>query len=102
MRLLEKLFYGLTNPIEVSAMMTHCAVQDGFEISPRFRHTIEERIERLERDAEQDEAQVKLLVDGDHIRRHMRLVAMERFEALRMRLFLDRSKVRLPRPLIAL
>jgi hypothetical protein len=32
----------------------------------------------------------------------MRLVATERAEALRMRLFLDRSKARLPRPLIAL
>ena len=83
-------------------MMTSCAVQDGFEISPRFRRTIEERIGRLERDAQRDEAQVKMLVDGDHIRRHLRLVAMQRFEALRMRLFLDRARVRLPRPLIEL
>jgi hypothetical protein len=30
----------------------------------------------------------------------MRLVAIQRSEALRMRLFLDRSKTRLPRPLI--
>jgi len=29
-------------------------------------------------------------------------VAMQRSEALRMRLFLDRSKTRLPRPLIAI
>jgi hypothetical protein len=63
---------------------------------------VEERIERLERDAEWDEAQVDLLSDGDHIRRQMRLVAIQRAEALRMRLFLDRSRVRLPRPLIAL
>ena len=83
-------------------MMTSCAVQDGFEISPRFRRTIEERIGWLERDAQRDEAQVKMLVDGDHIRRHLRLVAMQRFEALRMRLFLDRARVRLPRPLIEL
>ena len=75
---------------------------DGFEISPRFRKSVEERIERLERDAEWDEAQVDLLSDGDHIRRQMRLVAIQRTEALRMRLFLDRSRVRLPRPLIAL
>jgi hypothetical protein len=61
---------------------------------------VEERIARLERDAEHDEAQVALLEDGDHIRRQMRLVAVERAEALRMRLFLDRSKTRLPRPLI--
>ena len=83
-------------------MMTNCAVSDGFEISPRFRRTVEERIARLEKDAEFDEAQVALLEDGDHIRRQMRLVAMQRAEALRMRLFLDRAKTRLPRPLIAL
>ncbi len=83
-------------------MITSCAAGEGFEISPRFRRTIEERIARLEKDAEFDEAQVALLVDGDHIRRQMRLVAIERSEALRMRLFLDRAQTRLPRPLIAL
>jgi ribosome-associated translation inhibitor RaiA len=83
-------------------MKTNCVASEGYEISPRFRRTIEERIERLEKDAEFDEAQVSLLVDGDHIRRHMRLVALQRGEALRMRLFLDRAKTRLPRPLIAL
>jgi ribosome-associated translation inhibitor RaiA len=83
-------------------MMTNCATGDGFEISPRFRRTVEERIERLEKDAAFDEAQVSLLEDGDHIRRHMRLVATQRCEALRMRLFLDRDKTRLPRPLIPL
>jgi hypothetical protein len=83
-------------------MKTNCATKDGYEISPRFRRTIEERIERLEKDAEFDEAQVALLEDGDHIRRHMRLVALQRGEALRMRLFLDRAKTRLPRPLIEL
>ncbi len=75
---------------------------ESVEISPRFRHTIEERIERLERDAAFDEAQVTLLEHPDHIRRQMRLVAVERAEALRMRLFLDRAGTRLPRPLIAL
>jgi hypothetical protein len=83
-------------------MMTNCAVSEGFEISPRFRQTIEERVARLEKDAEFDELQVANLIDGDHIRRHMRLVAIQRAEALRMRLFLDRAKTRLPRPLIAL
>ncbi len=63
---------------------------------------ITERVERLERDANQDEAQVALLESGDHIRRQMRLVAVQRAEALRMRLFLDRARTRLPRPLIAL
>jgi hypothetical protein len=77
---------------EESAMLTDCAVNDGYEISPRFRRTVEERIARLEKDAEYDEAQVALLVDGDHIRRQMRLVATERADALRMRLFLDRAR----------
>ena len=75
---------------------------EGFEISPRFRRMVELRIERLEKDAVADEAQIALLRDGDHIKRHMRLVAMQRAEALRMRLFLDRSRTRLPRPLVAL
>jgi hypothetical protein len=32
----------------------------------------------------------------------MRLVAAQRTEALRMRLFLDRARIRVPRPMIAL
>jgi hypothetical protein len=83
-------------------MTTNCAAHDGYEISPRFRRTVEERIARLERDAERDEAEVERLEDIDHIRRQMRLVAVERAEALRMRLFLDRATSRLPRPLIEL
>jgi hypothetical protein len=72
-----------------------------FEISPRFRQTIEARISRLERDAEHDEAQGSRLIDPDHIRRHMRLVALERAEALRMRSFLERCRLREPRTTIA-
>jgi hypothetical protein len=83
-------------------MMTNCTASEGFEISPRFRRSVEERIVRLERGAESDEAMVAGLEDGDHIRRQMRLVAVQRGEALRMRLFLDRARTRLPRPLIAL
>lgn len=83
-------------------MISNCAAHESFEISPRFRRTVEDRIARLERDAVEDEAQVAALVDGDHIRRHMRLVAIQRAEALRMRLFLDRARTRLPRPLIEL
>lgn len=83
-------------------MISNCTASEGFEISPRFRQSVEERIARLERDAESDEAVAGTLVDGDHIRRQMRLVAAERAEALRMRLFLDRAGTRLPRPLIAL
>lgn len=74
----------------------------GFEISPRFRQKIEERVARLERDAACDEEQIHLLAHVDHIRRQMRLVAAQRAEALRMRLFLDRAGTRLPRPLIEL
>ena len=81
-------------------MTSNCAAQEGFEISPRFRQTVEERIARLERDAAHDEAQLDRLDDIDHIRRQMRLVAVQRAEALRMRIFLDRARPRLPRPLI--
>ena len=83
-------------------MDTKCDTTESFEISPRFRRTVEERITRLERDAIFDEAQVAGLEDGDHIRRQMRLVAIQRAEALRMRLILDRVDTRLPRPMIAL
>jgi hypothetical protein len=83
-------------------MMTNCAASEGFEISPRFRRSIEERIARLEKDAAFDEAQMAFLKDGDHIRRHMRLVAIQRGEALRMRLFLDRARPRPERPMIKL
>jgi hypothetical protein len=77
-------------------------MHEGFEISPRFRRSIEERIARLEEGANYDEAQLQFLVDQDHIRRQLRLAAVQRAEALRMRLFLDRAGTRLPRPLIAL
>jgi hypothetical protein len=83
-------------------MIVNCVVNDGYEISPRFRKSIEERIARLERDAANDEAQIERLEDFDHIRRQMRLVITQKTEALRMRLFLDRARARLPRPLIEL
>jgi len=83
-------------------MIVNCVVNDGYEISPRFRKSIEERIARLERDAATDEAQIERLEDIDHIRRQMRLVSTQKAEALRMRLFLDRARARLPRPLIEL
>ena len=75
---------------------------EGIEISPRFRRSIEDRIARLESGADYDEAQLSFLSDPDHLRRQVRLVATQRTEALRMRLFLDRTGTRLPRPLIAL
>ncbi len=82
-------------------MIHNSAPEQCFEISPRFRRTIEDRITRLERDAEWDEAQAAQLGNGDHIRRQMRLVAAERAEALRMRIFLDRARTRPPQPLTA-
>ena len=81
-------------------MILNCAALDGYEISSRFRKTIEERIARLEQDAASDESQITQLEDPDHIRRQMRLVIAQRTEALRMRFFLDRARTRLPRPLI--
>ena len=83
-------------------MTGQCATQEGFEISPRFRLSVAARIARLERDAAWDEARIEGLEDIDHIRRQMRLVAAQRAEALRMRIFLDRARIRLPRPLIQL
>lgn len=83
-------------------MAIEFAVHEGFEISLRFRQILEERIARLERDAAHDEAQLDRLDDIDHIRRQMRLVAVERAEALRMRIFLDRAKTRMAGPLIEL
>jgi len=75
-------------------MKIDCSIQDHYEISSRFRNTIEERIAKLEQDADNDEAQVSCLSNPDHVRRQLRLVAVERAEALRMRLFLNRSRTR--------
>ena len=72
-------------------------LEQGFDISPRFRKTVEERIARLERDADWDEGQMAALESKDHIRRQRRLVAAQRAEALRMRIFLDRARTRVPR-----
>jgi hypothetical protein len=74
----------------------------GPEISVRFRQSIEERIVRLERDADMDERVLFELKDADHIRRHLRLVTVQRAEALRMRRFLEQARTRLPRPMIPL
>jgi len=75
-------------------MTDDCAANAPYQISPSFRAVIEQRIARLERDAAHDESWVEYLEDADHIRRHMRLVAIQRAEALRMRLFLDRTSTR--------
>ena len=83
-------------------MRSDCATYNRFEMSPRFRRSIEERIARLDGDAEQDEARIKLLVNRDRIRRQMRLVAVQRADALRLRLFLDRMQTRVTVPSIAL
>jgi len=76
--------------------------REGFEISSRFRRLIEDRIKRLEQDADSDEAQLAVLRHGDHIRRHMLLVAVQRAEARRMRHFLENSGTRIPPPMIKL
>jgi ribosome-associated translation inhibitor RaiA len=81
-------------------MITNCTGLETFEISPRFRQSVEERIARLERDADYDEAQLVFLTDKDHIRRHQRLVMMQRAEALRMQIFLDRAKPNVARAMI--
>jgi ribosome-associated translation inhibitor RaiA len=83
-------------------MILNCAANEGFEISPRFRQSIESRIEKLERDADADEIYALRLVDVEHIRRQLRLVAAQRAEAVRMRLFLARTRTRLPPPMIEL
>jgi hypothetical protein len=83
-------------------MILNCAANEGFEISPRFRQSIEIRIARLERDADSDEAFIEHLANIDHVRRQMRLVSVQRSEASRMKGFLERARTRLPRPLIQL
>lgn len=81
-------------------MIPETSGPEGVEISPRFRRSIEERIERLERGADFDETQLAHLEHADHLRRHRLLVAAQRAEALRMRLFLDRSGTRQAQPMI--
>lgn len=72
------------------------------EISPRFRSALQSRVDRLEQDAHSDESRISALADPDHIRRQLRLVAAQRAEALRIRLFLDRAGTRAPRPYVAI
>jgi hypothetical protein len=83
-------------------MNTSSTSPEAYEISPRFRQSLEERVARLERDAAEDERMLTYLEHEDHLRRHRRLVAVQRAEALRMKMFLDRARHRLPRPMIAL
>ncbi|HEY1767128.1 MAG TPA: hypothetical protein VGG26_05710 [Terracidiphilus sp.] len=78
--------------------MINCIPFEDYEISPRFRQTVERRIARLESDAAEDEARVAMLEDPDHIRRQMRLVVAQRAEALRMRIFLERTITPRPSP----
>jgi hypothetical protein len=62
---------------------------------------IECRITRLESDAARDEATLWKLENSDHIRRHLRLIVVQREEAMRMRRFLDQSGDRIPPSMIA-
>jgi len=82
-------------------MNTNTPVANVYEISPRFRRMIEERIERLERDAVTDELNSMSIENEDHMRRHLRLVAVQRAEALRMRLFLDKAGTRAQNPMVS-
>ncbi len=79
-------------------MMNHEIAEECFEISPRFRRTLESRIAALEANADHDEACISALESADHIRRQIRLVAAQRAEALRMRIFLDRARTRWTQP----
>jgi len=99
---LHKKVRSSVTPGEVRGMVPESMRWEGIEISPRFRRSMEERIRRLERDADFDESQLLRLTNGDHIRRQRKLVAAERAEALRMRLFLDKAGTRLPAPMIPL
>jgi uncharacterized coiled-coil protein SlyX len=82
--------------------MLHDDTEEGtrehFEIGYRFRRMIEARITRLEADASHDEDTANLLDNIDHVRRQMRLVAVQRKEALRMRRFLEHSTTRVAMP----
>ena len=73
-----------------------------FEIGARFRRLMEKRLARLEADATSDEAMLWQLENSDHIRRHLRLIAVQREEADRIRRFLEQSGTRDPRSMIAL
>lgn len=102
---LRRIFKNFFSKLAVNqelAMILNFVSRESFEISPRFRHSIESRIAKLERDAASDEEFISHLDDADHMRRQLRLVAIQRAEALRMRLFLDRARTRLPLPLIEL
>jgi ribosome-associated translation inhibitor RaiA len=83
-------------------MDAQATAYETYEISPRFRKTVEERIARLERDAATDELAMAELHHEDHIRRHRRMITLQRSEALRMRIFLDRARTREPRSLVEL
>ena len=85
---------------EVLFMAIQCAAQEGFEMSLGFRKAIQEHIAHLESNATRDEAQLNRLNDIDHVRRQMRLVAVQRAEALRLRIFLDRADAGISRPLL--
>jgi hypothetical protein len=86
----------------MTTMYDDNSIHEGIEISPRFRRTIEERIVKLEQGADHDEAQLELIEAPDHIRRQKQLIFVQRAEALRMRIFLDGTGTRLPKPLIVL
>jgi ribosome-associated translation inhibitor RaiA len=69
------------------------AEQQYFQISDRFREAIKARIERLERDANEDARLMPQLLSEDHQRRVALLVAAQIEESVRLRAQLSRTDV---------
>jgi len=65
-----------------------------YEIGPRFRKIIQERVERLEADADADELALPTILHAGHDRRHRLLIQTQRCEALRLRIFLSKTCLR--------
>lgn len=67
-----------------------------FDVSPRFGQRVLARILKLELDANMDEKIIPTLLSPDHQRRQRKLVALQRDEADRLRVFLRNAQVRQP------
>jgi hypothetical protein len=65
-----------------------------YEISLRFRQSVQDRIDRLEEDADRDELLVSSLLSEDHRSRQLKLIEAQRREAHRMRELLSYTRLR--------
>jgi hypothetical protein len=65
-----------------------------YEISLRFRQSVQARIDRLEENANSDESIIPTLLSEDHRRRQLKLVEAQRYEATRMRELLSYTRLR--------